>query len=487
MGKIARSNIPRRGASVRKTSKAPNDKIQIESQSSLSFAAHDIPTSDIKQGTRVNAHGAVIAHDISQQAKIAFANGEEPSTSVENRNWRVSLLNDDDESVYESDNEENKTRVDQVDLDRDSFPVVSAEDFIVSIDLSSRSLDKCKILMRRLGWSEITNKDWEKTLIERQFPQTTQAERLIDALSRLKFFFLEVPPASDLFQQTRFLQRNGDSLEHIFCNINQVVDHTGKKVLTATRQAKLSKRGHQARLNMTRDLVRLIIPFLVHVLGEAWALGESETGLNFTGTTIPILAKILGWLEALYKYLMRELDTRPLEPEPSSNHVKSRKALEPLLKELRSLLNQAPARLQKKLKGQIHAERRRQISLLKQEEIRRLRTTSADLRKEAWKEQNRKVALALRKERPTARPTPEFFPWRREEEIALCKHLQRAFDHSPPQPPKLSAIAYLLGHSEQDVKHKSQDLLRVMLRMAFPDKTDIDIGSAIDAFVHQWR
>lgn len=81
----------------------------------------------------------------------------------------------------------------------------------------------------------------------------------------------------------------------------------------------------------------------------------------------------------------------------------------------------------------------------------------------------------------------DLISWSREEELSLCRHLQRAYDYDPPQMPNLEDMMYSLGHNEQEIKYKSQDLLRVMLSKAYPEKTGLAIDCIVHELLKQWN
>ncbi|KAK6217758.1 hypothetical protein LQW54_003267 [Pestalotiopsis sp. IQ-011] len=403
-------------------------------------------------------------------------------------------------------------------LDDSAFFDAPSTGPLATIEIPARSFAQARSLMGTPGWSAIPN-DWEKLLVEKRVPETREAKHMARYLAKLGRILSEAPSAADLSAQNKFLKEHSAMMKRYFSRIDDDVNKIRTRYLSSEHGTRDVHYDIDARQEMAKDLVRIVIPLLAALLGRGWALGQKLKGSSFTDFTVQILARLLGWIERLYRPLMRRLETRPLAPNSKSECL-AREALEATLVTLREDLNDAPNRLRQVEAKQIRAINERQHSLQMQERIKLQRQAQAEERKRSLREHDRKVALALRsnllqpghtrvgsapngshssnarvvsnprqaREAGGASPPPfGLVPWRREADISLCSQLKSAFDHDPPQLPKLSSMVYTLGHSEKEIRSRSAPLLVYMFADAFPDMTDSQISDTIVNLLRKWH
>ncbi|KAK6086658.1 hypothetical protein SCUP515_00224 [Seiridium cupressi] len=472
-----------------------------ESQISRNESPHKVTQGDHEtasennsnSGLGISGRGEARLHGYRRKAQYTIDNDDNldhPSgSSVTISHDEELFVSSDDEDAepsihvatqFEQDVHQFRTHNHQDD-DEPALFAAAATDSFVTIELSSTNIYKAKLLMKRLGWSAIT-KDWADHLTENYQPRTTPVKHLIRALERLERFVLAAPHAPPISDQNCFYREYDDVLKHLLVAIDGRIEYLRTKRLSFTYHTNPLNRDNDARQEVAIDLVRLVIPFVIRILGEAWELG-GDVEDSFTEYTVQILAKLVGWLQKLYRPLLRELRIRPLNVGSSAKDVEAREALEPLLNKLQNILREAPQRLQAKEKSQLQAESARQYRLRRQQEIIQQQHLEAEAKKRRRREQNRTVAQAIRGEAASFQQMPDPALWRREEEVALCNHLQGAYDHQPPKLPKLATIAYLLGHSEDEIKHKSRGLLAVMWSRIHPGQ---DNQKLVDELMRQW-
>ncbi|KAI0174911.1 hypothetical protein BJ166DRAFT_158487 [Pestalotiopsis sp. NC0098] len=403
-------------------------------------------------------------------------------------------------------------------LDDSAFFDAPSTGPLATIEIPVLSFAQTRSLMGTPGWSAIPN-DWEKLLVEKRVSETREAKHMASYLAKLGRILSEAPSAADLCAQNKFLKEHSAMMKRYFSRIDDDVNKIRTRCLSSEHGTRDVHYDIDARQEMVKDLVRLVIPLLVALLGRGWALGQKLKGSSFTDFTVQILARLLGWIERLYRPLMRRLKTRPLPPDTKSECL-AREALEPILVTLREDLNDAPNRLRQVEAKQIRAINERQHSLQMQERIKLQRQAQAEETKLSLREHNRKVALALRsnflqpghtrvgsapngshssdarvvpnprqaREAGEAEPPPfDLVPWRREADISLCNHLKSAFDCDPPQLPKLSSLVYTLGHSGNEIRNRSAPLLACMIGDAFPDMTVSQKSDIIVDLLRKWR
>ncbi|KAF7542129.1 hypothetical protein G7054_g90 [Neopestalotiopsis clavispora] len=390
----------------------------------------------------------------------------------------------------------------------------------VTIQLPPEPFSQARQLMQRLGWSAISN-NWERLLMEKQSPETRSAQHMTSYLMKLGRVLSEAPSASDLRVQNEFLKEHSEMIKRYFFKIDRDVNDIRTQRLSFKRGAEAMNDDMDARQTIAKDLVRLVIPLLIAILGRGWALGQKLKGSCFTDFTIQILARLLGWTEKLYGCLMRELKDRPLKPESKSQNL-AREALAPILVELREILKDAPNRLLQEDQNLLRTQDNRLHRLNLQDKIKRRRQAQVEAEKKAVREHNHKVASALsggftnyrnprraiasgsndddnaepsnpavvsdvRKNRqPTKLVKVE--QWRREEELSLFKHLKTAFNYDPPELPELSTLVFTIGHSKEEIKRRAALLLPMMFEAASPEKTESQIDEdTLDKMIANWR
>ncbi|KAI1880886.1 hypothetical protein JX265_001126 [Neoarthrinium moseri] len=385
-------------------------------------------------------------------------------------------------------------RAKQVVLDDDSAfvdaPLTAPS---ATISLPDNKLRSACNLMTRLGWSAIS-KDWEEKLTLSYRPGTAAARQLVHYLKKFERFCVMVSLATGISGKNKFVGEHQDLLKYLFTKIDACIDLIRSEQLSFAPSTRSRQPDPETRKDITRDLIRLVIPLLIRVLGEAWAVGGDE--LSFTECTLQLLSKLVGWTRKLYAPLMREIQIRPfVEQAPNRQRrsiqgkidQESRNALGPILDQLHELLKEAPSCLQQVEEDEAELERLRQHSLLKAAKLKAAREREAAREEEAKRLQNLNVVRAIRGE-PRLPPTRTIQPmqWRHEEEVCLCNKLKEAFNYDPPRLPDLTLIAAMVGHGRPDTKAKAGDLLTQMLRTVYPHRSRRDIQSQVDGLIRRW-
>jgi hypothetical protein len=397
----------------------------------------------------------------------------------------------------------------------------------ITIQLPQQDVGKAHGLMRLKGWSQLSS-NWDIRLLATNEAASGLGKYMAHHLTKLGRFCSVAPSALEIDEQSQFFHDHRDLVSHYFDQISTGIEKIRNGWLSPVEVLLVGNQEvwERKREDMLQDLVRLIIPLLVQVLKQAYSLGEDEDKSSFSVYTIQLLGRIVAWTRHLYEPLMRQINTDPLEDKPQAKTTKAqwerdnraREQLGPILRRLHLLLSEAPKMLQEEEKHQAVLKSARKIQLQRQVEIQLRQQLATATRDQAQREQNRRVAQAIRGETPaissrsratsvvqdgsryagsSRAQTVELEAdqdadaygddWMHEEEVALCKKLQKAYDYNPPRLPDLATTAATVGHSRGQTKEKARDLLSSMLTQAFPQRSGRDIQSEVHGLMRRWR
>ncbi|KAH8666611.1 hypothetical protein BX600DRAFT_497393 [Xylariales sp. PMI_506] len=378
---------------------------------------------------------------------------------------------------------------------------------IIAISLPAHHFSSIWQLMKRRGWSGIKS-EWNAHLISRRKPESPLAKQFVKYIPKLERFCLVVLESRpSLTGQRDFFNENCDYLRHYSEKIQRCVYSVLEEDLW--RDPRMRKKATNGeRKARVEELTQLIIPLLIRLFSRAWFLGGDEHAPRFTDFLVPLLVKILNWVQLLYSLTMQELDQKPFSQPPKAKTAKEqwqmdkkfRIQLRTHLDKLEETIKDAPMQLKQEEIWQKKAEEReRQLQRI-QEEIRQEQEADLARRKAEHQQQNDMVMRAILNGRSS--PMPYDPPsiqatmpvehyneteWRREEEVALCKILQEAYQYDPPRLRDLADTSRSLGHNEQEVINKSRDLLNLMLLKADSEISGPERQRKISKLIRQWR
>lgn len=359
----------------------------------------------------------------------------------------------------------------------------------VTIHLPPTPFDRVSGLMERAGWTGLQG-DWTKEFLQRDI-RTTVGKTMVHYLQKLERLCKMTPKAPLISEQSVFLREYDDLLRYCFAVIEGCIYFIREKRLCFPCESDIFGGNRTKRTELVKDLVRIIIPLCIHVLGKVWALGDpidnDEPGTSFTSLAIQLLTRIVGWIGKLYAPLSRDLGTRSRSTSITQPE-KDRADLGELLENLRKILGKAPERLRKEEHRLAEVDARRLWRLKKQEEIKATREADARTKEMEKREHNRKVVRSVRHVTSVsalhlaAASQAQPASWTKEEETGLFVKLQRSY----PQLPNLADTAFSFGHSQEVIIEKTRKLLRKMFLALQPVMNDRDLEREVEHTLHQW-
>ncbi|ORY62582.1 uncharacterized protein BCR38DRAFT_439126 [Pseudomassariella vexata] len=374
------------------------------------------------------------------------------------------------------------------------------------IPLSSTEFKAVHKFMKRRGWTGY-QRNWEAEILRRD-PSTTGGKVLLRYLLKFERLVRMTPKALRIAEQNRFLNEHSDLLRFYFYQIDANIDRIRSRLPSFTTESEIAEAKLKKRKAMARDLIKVIIPMLVRVLGRAWNLGDAaEVGSSFSSSTIQLLARVVGWLQKLYKSCACESEKWQLEKKPETQYalvqwqkdIRSREQLGPLLNELHAVLSQAPDDLLREEQRIQDKEERHLRSLARQEQLKINWKRQEEARQRGIEEQNQNVARSIRGRPPlprrtpapssqTSSPMPQYQPvgWRKEEEDFLWKMMRDTL--LDMKLPHLARIAMMISHTEGETIEKAQEILETVARHGCGESTtDSAIQSFVQQLMSQWK
>jgi hypothetical protein len=400
------------------------------------------------------------------------------------------------------------------------FLDVPVEDRSTVIRLPAAEVKKCHKLMGQAEWTHL-RRNWE-TKLWKQPPLTEVSRIMIHYLRKLENFCKVCPRGDRAEEQDVFLQKYTDFLEYCICMVERGIESIRDRLSPSTTRSESDEA--EKRVATSTDLIKILIPSLVHVLEAAWTLGgDDQSDTKFTSSSTTLLNRLCGWIGKLYRPLLlleegvndEEAVPRRAQTE-KRKEIHARKQLESPLVMLENTLMQAPERLKRAEDEDKHQEMMRRWRLKRQEEEKLKWAIEEERRAEYIKQQNTLVARHLREKanKPSstnrsytvpAQRSPSAstsFPpvWTEEERANLSAKLEAAFHRlSPRLPddltqllpllelPSLQDTAALVGHDETQTMTRSRDMLKEILERHYPDARGRDVQKWIHQVVRQWR
>ncbi|KAK8069052.1 hypothetical protein PG994_005668 [Apiospora phragmitis] len=292
--------------------------------------------------------------------------------------------------------------------------------------------------------------------------------------------------------------------------------------LSFLRKQKPLSKSEEKREEMAEEIAALHIPTIVRLLTRIWApCSKDERRSLFDSFSIQLLARVVGWIEQLYRAFIREVRAA----RGSAPWKSIREEFETPMKQLREQLAQAPEMLEQEEESQALQEAHRQEQLQRQLELqkeRELQMQQEDERKlEARRRQNQEAARFIRQgqeRRLEARPRQnqdrlihqeharrkrdvsqqvqsppaairiEGTIWRGEEEHVLCERLIRSFVYKNPRLPNLRNTAALIGHTPAETVDKARELLQTIVsRGGMGSLSEEEVQNRVQTIMRQWE
>lgn len=395
--------------------------------------------------------------------------------------------NDGDQHSYESfmqDVGASNNRQTFHDEDDEAFEGPEEDDHL-AIHLDPRPLKElCKLLSLK-GWIG-TTVNWQWRPFECNTARTGPGRALISVLVKLERLYQATPKAPDLNAQNLYLKEFAGTLRKYFHKIKIIVEHIRTRRLVILKpEEPLEMMDRCQRKRMAKDLVSCVVPMLVHILASIWKLGAREwCGGSFTGATVELLNRALGWVMALYHRLRAELERSPLEGKAKNKSQEQvwnvwnarRKEIGPLLEDLYQVIEAAPDQL---AEADAYAK-----ELLRHRELARRKQRQLQIEQQAEQqaaEEARRAQVAERKKRsllsihgiyygleppatssqppPPPPPTREPVKWSIEEQRVLFLRIQASF----PLLPDFGDLHWKLNKTVVETADMAEHILGKML------------------------
>jgi hypothetical protein len=360
-------------------------------------------------------------------------------------------------------------------------------DDVITIHLDYEPLRRVCKLLGDLSWAGVKG-DWQWRHFAYHDAETVPARALLPLLAKLERLYEATPRAPNLEEQNRFLSKHANMLRYYFHKINLAVEHIrAERLEIPERNTAAQNTNPRKRKRMTRDLVLYVIPMMVHVLACAWGLGgETWFQTSFTSVAVELVERMLGWIMALHRRLLGELERCPLEEKPKTQYQQQtwqkrnakRKEIGPLLDDLHRVIAAAPDRLADTEARVKKESERRQEQLKREEKLKAQQKLAEEARLVSIAERKKRSLLSIRgihyplesstaSSRPSPSPIPRLTEWSLEEQTFLFKKIQESF----PEPPDLNYLRWELNKTVMETAEMTKQLLEKMLAAVKPDKS----------------
>ncbi|KAI3321192.1 hypothetical protein HD806DRAFT_503263 [Xylariaceae sp. AK1471] len=360
-------------------------------------------------------------------------------------------------------------------------------DDIIAIHLDHEPLRQVCKLLSDLSWAGVKG-DWQWRHFAYDDAETAPARALLRMLVKLERLYQASPRAPNLEEQNRFLSEHANMLRYYFHKIKLIVEHIRTQRLEIIEHnAAAQNTNPRKRKRMTRDLVLYVIPMMTHVLASAWGLGgETWFKTSFTSATVELLERALGWVMALHRHLLRELERCPLEENPKTQYQlqslrkrnAKRKEIGPLLDDLHQVIAAAPDRLaETEVRVKKEFEQRQQ-QLKREKQLKAQQKLAGEARLASIAERKKRSLLSIHgihyplgsstaSSRPSPSPTSRSTEWSLEEQRFLFKKIQDSF----PEPPDLNYLRWELNKTVAETAAMTKQILGKMLAAVKPDQS----------------
>ncbi|KAI0839775.1 hypothetical protein F5Y06DRAFT_264559 [Hypoxylon sp. FL0890] len=397
------------------------------------------------------------------------------------------------------------------------------DDIITHID--SSSLKMALQLMGHSVWAGLGSTMYRQS-IGFDSAGTEPVKTLLQLLGKLDRLLVAAPKAPQIMEQNKFLNEYSDVLGYYFSNTRLVLRHLRGRLREGSNRSRINDDTNE-RGKMLKEVISLAIPMLFHVLASAWNLGGDDwCRTAFTISTVELLTRALGWIELLYRPLLRGLEQTPVDEsddEPAyqkrDQHVKreKREELDELLQNLRGAIEAAPDELERKEQQRKRMYQGRRQKLERQEEIKAQWKQQEDEKMKSIEEQRWRSLMSIRgihrplsessippssarsslarrvssqassRVQSQAPQSPQNSDdWSLEEKIFLFKKIQESY----PDLLDLDDVRWSLNRTLEETEAKAEEFLGLMLEAVHPEQAkaerDAHIREVMQAYRRTW-
>lgn len=387
------------------------------------------------------------------------------------------------------------------------------EDDDIVVRISFVDLKSALKLMSHRAWAGLGGR-WYARPFNCEQSENGPVQALLQFLVKLERLLEEAPKAPRIAEQNVFLCEHNDLLGYYFSKIGLVIGHIRKR-----RQEILSRSNDSTkkRDRMSKELVSHAIPMLFHVALSTWCLGGDDPHFpSFTATSIELLMRVFGWIELLYRPLLRGLGQELPDPRrDESKHQKEerlvrtakREELDEYLKDLRQAIEYSIDELQREERRRDQGRQDRHQNLERQKELQAQWKREEEEMMRSVEEKQWRSLMSLRGihiplsespipssargspmsqalTRPRPRPRPQGIDdWSMEEKRFLFREIQKSY----PNLPDLAALCVDVDRTFKDVEAATEELLGLMLEAVCPDDDAADRAAHIQRMMDDYR
>ncbi|OTA59556.1 hypothetical protein K449DRAFT_384888 [Hypoxylon sp. EC38] len=394
------------------------------------------------------------------------------------------------------------------------------DDIIAHIDSSS-----LKLALRLMGnnaWAGLGS-SWCRQSFQMESANTEPVRNLLQFLGKLDRLYAATPKAPEIVDQNKFLNEYSDVLGYYSSKIKLALQHLRERLKEGSNRSRINDDTSEYG-EMSKEVISLAIPMLFHVLASAWNLGgDNWRQTSFTISTVELLMRTLGWIEVLYRPLLRGLKQKPVdEPDDEPAYRKrdrqmkseKREELDELLQNLRGSIEVAPEELEKEEKRRKQVYQGHQQNLERQEEIKAQWKRDEEDRMRSIEEQQWRSLMSIRGiHRPlsesslppssvrssSARPVSSRMSsrvqsqapqspqnaddWSLEEKTFLFKKIQESY----PDLLDLDDVRWSLNRTLAETEAKAEEILGLMLKAVHPEQTATERNAHIQEVMQAYR
>ncbi|KAK8044614.1 hypothetical protein PG993_004638 [Apiospora rasikravindrae] len=405
-----------------------------------------------------------------------------------------------------------------------------------TIHLSSENVETIRKIIKRKGWvgqakdadgkfldweTKLHN-DWKRKLQNHSESVTAVGNHLCGYAEKVERLVQLAFMAPSQEKRNQMFREHIGFLEHCFFMLEKCIVFIHDQRLPFLKKQGSSSKSTEKLEVMIEEMANFHIPTLFRLLTRIWApCSKNERRSSFDSFAIQLLARVVGWIEQLYRPFIREVR----EMEDSASLKNTRKEFETPMEQLREQLAQAPELLEQEEKSQATKKAHRQEQLRKQLKKQRERELQMqqeeDERVEARRRQNQEVARFLRQahersfkagrrqnedalshqERPRRKrdasqqvhSSPaaigvEETVWREEENLVLILKLQDSFSTPNPRLPDLYDTATRIGHTPDETVDKAREVLLAMVsRGSKGSLSEEEVHNRVQIIMRQWE
>ncbi|KAI2610116.1 uncharacterized protein GGS25DRAFT_487507 [Hypoxylon fragiforme] len=400
-----------------------------------------------------------------------------------------------------------------------------SEDTDIVTTLKSSNFTAALRLMRVRAWAGRRSGQIYGQPFDVQLSGPKPVQALLQFLTKLNTLIKAAPKAPRFREQNLFLNEHSALIGYYFSKIKHAIKHIWetRNVEGGPNQPLTNDDIETQDELLFGEIVSFAIPMLFRVMASMWHLGgNNRPRAVFTTSTIEFLTRALGWIERLYRPLLRRLrqelsdgseERAKDQKEEWRAHMKKREELGGFLDGLRQDLECGLDKLESEESRRIQEEQVRQQHLKRQEEVEAQQKQEEEAALHAIKEQNWRSLMSIRgiytplsesaapsstrqssasqgppqgrppQTQPTLGIRRDTNPWSPAEKTYLFREIQQSY----PRLPDLETMHWEIDRTIEETEAMAEEILGLMLEAVHPNDSAQDIDAQIQEIMHEYR